>query len=99
MAAFFAMNITQFRRDDGGTLSLGYVLGISSKSSVGNLLGICGGGRKITLNSIYLVPISAVVSASFIYIAFNSESFETLIAGLRKLPKVLKPNPTGALGP
>lgn len=31
MAAFFAINITQFPRDEGGTLSLGYVSGIMCK--------------------------------------------------------------------
>ncbi|KAH8652160.1 hypothetical protein BX600DRAFT_472039 [Xylariales sp. PMI_506] len=59
MAAFFALNITQFRRDDGGTLGLGYVLEV-------------------------MIPISALVSAGFIYIAFKVDSFGNTMAGLWK---------------
>ncbi|KAI3320968.1 hypothetical protein HD806DRAFT_504125 [Xylariaceae sp. AK1471] len=62
LAAFFAINITQFRRDDKGTLGLGYVLE-------------------------FMIPISAAVSFSFIYIAFKAERFWGLVSRIGSLTK------------
>ncbi|KAL4874565.1 hypothetical protein BJY04DRAFT_224908 [Aspergillus karnatakaensis] len=65
MAAFFALNITQFQRNDGGTLGLGYVLGI-------------------------MLPVSAAVSFSFIYLAFKADSLERTVASAGRLSELVK---------
>ncbi|KAL2856481.1 hypothetical protein BJY01DRAFT_203439 [Aspergillus pseudoustus] len=66
MAAFFAINITQFPRDEHGNLGLGYVLEI-------------------------MIPVSALVSLGFIYIAFRADSFGGMVAGTWSLSKLLRP--------
>lgn len=70
LSAFFAINITEFRREEGGTLGLGYVSEIICKHL---LIPIClyAIPKEEILIQISPVPISIVISGICIFIAFR----------------------------
>lgn len=72
MAAFFAINITQFRRDEGGTLDLAYVSEIMCTQNIYHLIFLPSRSTDTGL----AVPISAAITAILIYFAFKVEDLE-----------------------
>lgn len=78
MAAFFALNITQFRRDKGGTLDLAYVSEIMCTQNICHLISM---PSRLTDTGL-AVPISAAITAILIYFAFKVEDLEI---GLQKI--------------
>lgn len=80
MAAFFAIDISQFKRLKNGRLSLGYVSEIMCKyhETLSGKTLEASVNILLTLFIIVLVPISAFIIASLIYVAFKIDDFEWL---------------------
>ena len=88
MAAFFAINIAQFPRDQRGSLSLGYVSAFICKDLPPFLfLSLFSHG--------FAVPIAAVITLPLVYLAFNVNKFEdgweSMVAAIKsKLKRKVK---------
>lgn len=80
MAAFFAINITEFQRDAGGTLGLSYVSKMMCEFS--KILECWR--QKMTKH--FLVPVSFAISAVFITVAFKVHSVEGILQWPMKWP-------------
>lgn len=74
MAAFFTINIAEFKRDGGGNLSLGYVSSILCKFLISSESYGCKPPRPDT-PSLPAVPISITTSVLLITIAFQAKSW------------------------
>jgi len=74
-AAFFAIEITEFRRDEGGTLGLGYISAIMCECPHLNLIRPAGVWCILTLTR-RAVPLSTVITAFLIFLAFKIRDLE-----------------------